>query len=704
MIGKLADFIVRKRWWVVAVWVIAAVVIVGLSPAIATIESDDQTSFLPSKYESVQAADIAKKVSKQSDAPTDIVVFKNGSGTALTASEQQTIASIVTTLDKQHVSHVSSITTSTQQLSKDHTVELATVIYSGNAQDKAVIDSVKNVRDALTNRTSGTGIKAGLTGAESISYDTQDSAQKALKIVGIGTILLVLFLPAFIFRSPLAGILPVFAVGIVFSIANALISDAGHVFGFHLSQQLSILFTVVLFGIGTDYILFLLFRYRERLRSGDHTRGAVTFALSRAGEAILSAALVVLTSFAALFFAQFGIFSSLAPGLVICVIVMMLAALTLVPALVAIIGEKIFWPSKAWMVKAEKPTISKKIGAFVSRKPGVMAGVIVVTLLVFSGFATQYKADFSSFSQPPKGTPSASAYQQLSAAFPAGQSSPTLVYVSSETALTTAQLQPLSTKLASTQGVAKVLPTVLTANSKIATIALILKNDPYSTAAISNVSGPIRQVAHSFDSSGVKVYVGGATGAIADVKAVTTRDLSVLFPIAAAFIFIILAVLLRSLVAPLVLLFCVSLGYAATLGATTIIFQDIGNNAGLISFIPLFMYIFVVAIGTDYNILTITRLREEIGEGNGPRKGAALTIEHSSATVISAGLILAATFGSLTLGGISFLSQMGSSIAIGVALAAFVIAPFLIPSVSALLGYAIWWPGHQVAAKRAKTK
>jgi RND superfamily putative drug exporter len=169
--------------------------------------------------------------------------------------------------------------------------------------------------------------------------------------------------------------------------------------------------------------------------------------------------------------------------------------------------------------------------------------------------------------------------------------------------------------------------------------------------------------------------------------------------VAATFIFIILTVLLRSLVAPVFLLICVSLGYAATLGATTLIFQKFGHDPGIISFIPIFMYIFVVAIGTDYNILTITRLREEVREGNDPRTAADLTVEHSSATVASAGLILAATFSSLLLGGIGFLLQMGASIAIGVALAAFVIAPFLIPSVAALLGYTIWWPGHRPSEK-----
>jgi putative drug exporter of the RND superfamily len=242
---------------------------------------------------------------------------------------------------------------------------------------------------------------------------------------------------------------------------------------------------------------------------------------------------------------------------------------------------------------------------------------------------------------------------------------------------------------------------MITPDAKTAVMQVVLKDSPYSAAALKNIEGPIRQNAHNIQINGAKVYVGGVTSLIADLKSVTNRDLKVLFPIAAAFIFVILAVLLRSLVAPILLLICVGLGYYATIGATNLIFVNIMGYKGLISFIPLFIYVFVVAIGTDYNILTMSRLREEVREGHKPRKAADLTVEHSSATVASAGLILAATFGSLLLAGISFLSQMGTAVATGVIISAFIIAPLLIPGISALVGYKIWWPGHRPVAEKS---
>jgi putative drug exporter of the RND superfamily len=723
-VEKFSNFITKYRWWVLGFWLVAAVLIVTLSPSLSSVESNDQSSFLPKGYESIKALDAVKKVSPHSQDATDLIVFKNKSGQPLSATDVKVIGEVAAALANKHLSHVSAILPNAVQVSPDHKAALVTVAYSGNPDDTTTINAVKTLRDALHHELNG-GLKqdlicagdpggeqciyntgnltANTTGQESIGYDTQDASNRALKIVSTGTLLLVLILPALIFRSPLAGLLPILAVGLVDTIASALIADAARIFDFKVSQQLSVIFTVVLFGIGTDYILFLLFRYRERLRDGDHSRGAAAFALSRAGLAILSAALVVLSSFSALFFAKFGIFSSMAPGLVICVGVMMLAALSLVPALVAIVGQKVFWPSKAWKSKSLKPTISKKIGGVVSRRPSIVAGAVVLLLVVLTSFAFGYKADFSSFSKPPAGTESAAGYNDLLAAFPAGETDPAQIVVTGNAMLTQAKLAPLYKKLMHTTGVAAVLPATISPNSKTAMVPVILKDDPYSAAALSNVKGPIRYAAHGIHIGNDSVYVGGTTSIFADIEAVSARDLSVLLPVAAVFIFVILALLLRSLVAPIFMLLAVGLGYAATLGASVLLFIRIGGEPGLIFFIPTFMYIFVVAIGTDYNILTITRLREEVRGGLKPHEAADMTVEHSSATVASAGLILAATFGSLLLAGISFLTQMGTAVAVGVSLAAFVIAPFLIPSISAVIGYAIWWPSRKPDEKAKKS-
>ncbi len=225
---------------------------------------------------------------------------------------------------------------------------------------------------------------------------------------------------------------------------------------------------------------------------------------------------------------------------------------------------------------------------------------------------------------------------------------------------------------------------------------IYLQGDATSTSTLDFVHDTfLPDVQRTGSQLGGKVYVNGESAAFADVRSAVTRDLDVILPAAAVIIFLILALLLRSFLAPLYLLITTALGYMATLGGTVYLFQGIGNNPGLIFFIPVMVYIFVVAIGTDYNILVMTRLREEIRSGLKPREASDFAIEHSGATVASAGLILAGTFGSLALAGISLLAQLGFAVAFGILLSAFIISTLLVPSVAALLGYKIWWPGHK---------
>lgn len=693
MLKPFSHFIVRWRWLVIAMWVLIGALTVSLSPSLQEYTNNDQASFLPSSYESAEAQRLAKDAFPQtSEHSSALVVFKRTDNKSLNDQDKALIMQSVMKLNQRDIENVVGALTSQEQVSPDGKVQLARVSLSGLPQDEKTVAAVKAVRGYLSTAFKGTGISAETTGQVAVLADTEESFSRAEKIVGIATILLIVVLPGLIFRSPVAAFLPVVAVGAVFLISSSLLALAAAVFNFELSAQLNSLLIVVLFGIGTDYILFLLFRYRERLRSGDHTRGAVSFALSRAGEAIFSAALVVMAAFSALFFAKLGSLSALAPGLVISVSVMLLASITLVPAMVAVVGEKLFWPSKKWMT-ASQGTISKKTGQLISRRPGAVSAAVLILLLGLGTGIFSYKGDFNFSSSLPENVESVKALNTLKASFPEGASSPTNVYVFGGQALDRGKLEELATNLKNTEGVANVNLPQLSADGKNASLTVILEDDPTSEKAINDVAGPIRDTAHAANIPGGKVLVGGETATFADIRSATDRDLSVVLPVAAGLIFVILALLLRSLVAPVVMLFVVGLVYGATLGSATYLFAGIGDAAGLTFFMPIILYVFVIAIGTDYNILTATRLREENTEGHNPRRAADMTVEHSASTVVSAGIILAGTFLSLAFAGISLLTQMGLSVSIGIAIAAFVASIILLPSLSALIGERFWWPG-----------
>jgi putative drug exporter of the RND superfamily len=222
-----------------------------------------------------------------------------------------------------------------------------------------------------------------------------------------------------------------------------------------------------------------------------------------------------------------------------------------------------------------------------------------------------------------------------------------------------------------------------------------LKVDPESTTAVNTVKNGLRPQAHAAAPPGTYALVGGTTAVFADIQAAMNHDYSVVFPVAALIILVILMLLLRSLVAPWYLMVSVGLGFGATLGATVLVFQTLAGQAGLVFLLPVYMYLFVVALGTDYNILMIARLREQARSGIPPRQAAADAVRHAGPAIASAGLILAGTFASLTLAGNSILQQVGFAVAAGIALAAFVMAMFFSPSLTALVGNRAWWPSRQ---------
>lgn len=700
MLNTLGKFIAKNRWWVIGVWVILSIVITVFSPKLSSVTSSDQTSFLPNKYESVQAQKIGDKAFPQSKNDTEILLVQRKDGAKLTAADKAMVQALASKFNASHPSKIVAVQTAPELVSKDGTAQMVQVVVKGQATGgTADVAVTKAIRAKVSSVLSGTDLKTGLTGNIALNADSSSSFTTATKIVTMATFALVIILPGIIFRSPVAAFAPVLAVSLVYSLAQSLIALIAQKFNFKISDQLSILYTVVLFGIGTDYILFLLFRYRERLRSGARGLDVISFALSRAGEAILSAALVVAAAFAALGVSDFGLFKNLAPGLVVCVLTMLLAVLTLIPAVVAVIGPKIFWPSKAWQKQPEGST-SKRIGHFVARRPAFVAGAAVLLLVVLASGYPQLKTSYDFVSQQPQNTESAKAFKQVSKLFSAGAISPTEVLITSAKPLTDEQVHTAAQHINALSGVTSGGPSELSKDHKTAQITVLLPGDPASTSTLDYVQKTFRPAAHAAAPAGTTVYVNGESAAFVDVRSAVNRDLAVILPAAAVIIFVILTVLLRSVLAPLYLLITTALGFTATLGGTVYLFQHILGQAGLIFFIPIMVYIFVVAIGTDYNILTMTRLREEVRGGLKPREASDLTIEHSSSTVASAGLILAGTFGSLALAGISLLSQLGFAVAFGIVLAAFCIAPLLVPSVAALLGYKVWWPGHRPSADK----
>ncbi|WP_116951261.1 MMPL family transporter [Jiangella endophytica] len=694
MFAALGRYVARHPWQVIVAWIVVAVAVVATAPALTS--TTDESEFLPEHYESIQAAELQADAFPDRTEMAAIMVFDREDGAPLTDDDSATVERISGELAGLDLPEFGPITPSPP--SENRLVQTAVISLAQDADPfgEELMDSVRDLREDAEPLLDGTGLRMGVTGSAAQGLDSQEAASNAEAIVGIATILLILGLLFIIFRSPIIAFMPIIVVAVISQVATGLIAFANEAFDLQADSSITVILIVVLYGIGTDYILFFLFRYREALRRGLDSKTAVTHATERAGEAIASAGGAVIVAFMALILSTLGIFRSIGPALAIAVAVTVLAALTLVPAIVSLLGTRVFWPSKAWKNEPKAARFGA-VGTSLGRHPvrfAVVSGLVLAALAVFAfGFRPTF--DLSDTGVP-SSAESSVALETLQKGLPPGATDPTTVFLRSAdgSPIDEADQAAFGTTLGEAPGVAQVAPPVPSADGSVVVYSVVLDSDPTSDASMDNVAGPIRDTAHDAAPDGTEALVGGTTSVFVDLQDAMNRDYSVVFPVAALIIMVILAVLLRSLVAPWYLMASVGLGFGATLGATVLVFQTIQGDDGLIFMLPIYIYLFVVALGTDYNILMVARLREESRNGLEPRDAAAMAVRHAGPTVAAAGVILAGTFASLMLGGNALLTSMGFAISFGIFVAAFVMAMFFTPALTALIGHAAWWPGH----------
>lgn len=690
MFSALGRLVSRRPWWVVAGWVVAAIAIVSTAPALES--TSDQAEFLPSHYESVKAANLQADAFPTRGETAAIVVVDREDGSSLSADDQAVVTDLA---DKISAADYDTFDAAVPvPAAGGIQAIMVNLAEDRNAYDMQATEDAEQLRADLAGWVEGTDLRVGVGGDAASQLDAQESGDATLAIVGIVTIVLIIGLLALIFRSVLVCILPILVVALSGSVATGLIGFANEVFDLKADASLEVILFVVLYGIGTDYILFFVFRYREALRLGMVSREAVAYAVHRAGEAIASAGGAVVVAFSALALSSLGMFRAMGPALAIAVAVTVVAALTLVPAFASIIGNRaLAWPSKSWL-REPKASRFRALGGSVGRKPAVWAASSAVALAVLALFAISFNPTFDLSSSSDQTTESAVAMKKLTDASGAGAAAPATVLLKGEDGVTVdeAATESLATAMASVEGVESA--TSAGATGEVGIVQVVLADDPYSDTALDNVAGPIRDAAHAAAPEGTTAYVGGITSIFADFESAMNRDYSIVFPVAGVLIMVILGLLLRSVVAPWYLMAAVGLGFAASIGATTLVFQHIVGDDGIIFMLPIMIYLFVVALGTDYNILMVARLREEAREGRDPHAAAAKAIEHAGPTVAAAGVILAGTFASLMLAPDSTTKAMGFSFSTGIALAAFVMALLLTPALTALIGHKAWWPGH----------
>jgi RND superfamily putative drug exporter len=510
-----------------------------------------------------------------------------------------------------------------------------------------------------------------------------------------------------------------------------------------------ILLIVLVLGAGTDYGLFLVFRVREELRRGLEPHAAVVKAVSTVGESITFSALTVMVALLCLVLAQFGLYQSLGPALAIGIGLMLLAGLTLLPALLAIFGRAVFWPTRTAREDRPRAGIYSWLAGRVVRQPMV---ILVAGVVVFGGIAigalTSTTGGFGNTSAP-SGTNSAAGAAVLARDFPSSnvQSSAVLFHLpysvwSDPAVLTTAQADLAHSHQFGTVvgalGASRLEPAEVSAlHAALGAPSLLPPAEPSGTAASPELYNAYRELAefispdgrtilfstlllHNNDNSAralasvpaarsavaqvatrIRAQKNGIFGVLPfayDVENLSNTDLVHIIPVVAVLIALLLALVLRSLVAPVYLVVSVVLSYLATLGLVSVVFVHLFGQGGVNFLLPFLLFIFLMALGSDYNILMMTRIREEV-QGMPLRQAIQRAVAMTGATISTAGLVLGGTFavlgtaGSGTSGG-SEIQQIGFGIAAGVLMDTFIIRTVVVPSAVVVLGRWNWWPSR----------
>ena len=688
------------KWVVLAIWIIAAFAMTPLGSKLSDVTTDDTESFLPSNAESTEVVRTLDDEFPAKETALGLVVYQNEDG--LTPADFAKIRSDAEKIkaDPKEIPLVQSqppvlpapVGPTSRLVSANHQVAYAVYTFPTDFDHEA--DWGKAMRD-ITGSDTG-NMNVFVTGDVGFNTDAEEVFSDIDTKLLLATTILVLVLLGAIYRSLLVAISPLIVVFLAYQFATGLI----YLFaksGATVSSNSTGILVVLMFGVGTDYCLLLVSRYREELRRLEDKHDAMQRAVRRAGPAILASGLTVTLAMLVLVFAESGNTKSLGPVAAISVFCAMLAGLTVLPALLTIFGRSGFWPRHGMVdydpqhAEVAHSGLWRRFGDRVLHRPAPALAVTAGVFLLGCLGLIAYKVDYSSTTFFKKSVESVEGFEVLSADFPAGTLSPTTVLVERQSGPVTPQDALLAAdKLKTVNGVATAFPTrQVSTDKRIVVVDAVLKGDPNDVSSLDLVPEMRDAVANL--KPGVTALVGGGTAINYDYNNATERDLKLIAPLALLVMAIILGILLQAIVAPLVLLASVVLSFACTLGISILFIRFVVGDAGFDASIPTFAFIFLVALGIDYTIFLMARVREE-ARRHGTREGMLRAIAATGPVITSAGIILAGTFSVLMTLPVTFTFDLGFMVALGILLDTFIVRTIMVPAAVELIGDKIWWP------------
>lgn len=731
LLERWGRIVARFPLVILAAWIVLVVAAFHFGPSLQTVAEAQNIQTLPSTAPSVRATHLYRAGfadgQRQSAGEDDLLVLTDSRGIT---SDDIALAERLEawlTAPATRPAHLVSVTgpgtaPATAFESSDHQA-LRVLVTWDTANTTALQKSVDAIDAHLAQMRLPTDVTVGLNGSSAFN---RDFLEMIFSSAGLGVLLgviIILLVLGFVYRSPLAVVIPLVSTGFAFALSVPVIAWLGQTFGLPVATFSLEYVAFVLLGAGTNYGVFMLSRYREEIQRGTDAgkagrQHALGRSVGRVGESISSSAATVIAATAIMGLAQLALLRVTGPAVAIAVCCLLLAGLTLLPALMALCGRALFWPARPRAGSLSVEGIPQRgvwaaAGRLVTRRPALVAGVTLLLLVPLAISALTAVPSFDFLRTVPSDAPSVRAFRAYQKHF--GDTASIELFVSApghdlRQGEYAAALTNLAARVATVPHITHVLapsPAMLPAqqaqffatDGSAVHMTLDLAVDPESQDAIQTVDATYTTAAAADQGTplaGATVLLGGDAPSVRDQSIQLGADFRLIIALVCLAIYAILALLVRSLTAPIYLLGTIALSAGTALGVTNLIFHDIVGQP-LFYLVPVLAFVFLVALGEDFNILAMARIREEIGQF-GHRQGIAAAVALTGGVVSSCGLVMAASFARMMTNPVLEVAETGFAILFGVLVDTFVVRPLLVPAIVTLLGRWNWvWPGRRIS-------
>ncbi|MBO8156932.1 MAG: MMPL family transporter [Bacillaceae bacterium] len=689
LLNKLTDFVSTKKgmWSTLAIWLIVTTLLAVFAPNAKDYEVSS-VSFLPDDAKAVIAENKLDEYFPGNEGTPAILVFQSNDGEI----EVTKLAEVLDHIREEGVSGVEGLVplsalppqAQAKFFSEDKETATIPLTFAPELETAELKDSKEQIEEIVEETSE---LEMYVTGPAGIAVDSLDLFSRADLVLLFSTIGIILVLLIVIYRSPLLALIPLIAAAFVYEVSIQILGILGKA-GLTLSNQTISIGSILLFAAVTDYSLFVFSRFREELKHYENKFEAMKAAMRETGIPVFFSGGTVLAAMLVLFFAKSGDYQNFAPTFATIMAVVMLASVTFTPALFTLFGRKSFWPKipRVGDEASKNNSFWSRVGRFVVKKPGLSVAAIILLLLVSAGNMVNLQYEYDTIKSFPEDMPSRQGYEILGEKFAKGDLAPTTVLFEGEEALSPDQQENLRNVLADQPLVSSVQINDIADDGKVINYSMTFEENPYEVETIDTLENIIADHDEILEEGNVtgELYFAGETAKKVEERTLNNRDVIVIVLLETILIFLMLIVLTKSIKMPIYMMGTILVSFLAALGLgifLTDLFFDIGTISPRV---PLYAFVFLVALGIDYNIILVSRFQEERRK-HSVKEATKRAVASTGGVISSAGIILAATFAVLMTQPIQLLFVFGFIVAVGIILDTFLIRGVLLPGLIVLL-------------------